>query len=330
MMKLEVTFWDVGQGDCTVIRLPDDRLLIIDVGPPDSPLVDWLAARRDEIYGLVLTHNDEDHAGCLSAVLAQCKGRLKNIFVLMDRSDRELVSKRLISSACNFAREEGINLSRLEATPQNPQRIYGGRHPDPLLVYVVHPGTLESLTNQVSNNPKPNVVSAILCLKIGNAVRMVWPGDAAMSAITRCCGGLTPQLIMGPHHGGPIDRKARAYSKTFDDPKPENIFVSVGSNNRYDHPVPSFIEKHVSRGRRLCCSELTHHCDRQRMADKKHVLNNHLALGLPPPRKPSAVTCRGPMVLTWERDYDSFLFDRFHGEHEQSIKSVHRRQCQCP
>jgi beta-lactamase superfamily II metal-dependent hydrolase len=40
--RLEVVFWDVGQGDCSTLQLPDGSLVIIDTGPRGSPLIDWL------------------------------------------------------------------------------------------------------------------------------------------------------------------------------------------------------------------------------------------------------------------------------------------------
>ena len=86
-MTLELALWDVGQGDCTVIRLPDGRLLIIDVGPPDSPILDWLLQRPQErIYAVVLTHNDEDHCGCAIEMIDDLGSRLKGLFLLIDRS----------------------------------------------------------------------------------------------------------------------------------------------------------------------------------------------------------------------------------------------------
>src|SRR5258708_8392617 len=67
--KLIVDFWDVGQGDCSVIRLPDGSLIIIDVGPRTTPLIDWLQEKPRRIHSVVITHNDADHAGGLPALV---------------------------------------------------------------------------------------------------------------------------------------------------------------------------------------------------------------------------------------------------------------------
>src|SRR2546429_7300991 len=85
---LEIDLWDVGQGDCTVVKLPSGRLLIIDVGPRGSPLIDWLnegSRRGVGVEAIVLTHNDADHAGALPSIVADHKQRIGAIWMLLDR-----------------------------------------------------------------------------------------------------------------------------------------------------------------------------------------------------------------------------------------------------
>ncbi|MEZ5431785.1 MAG: MBL fold metallo-hydrolase [Verrucomicrobiales bacterium] len=60
---LEVDFWDAGQGDCLVIKLPGGRLILIDTGPRGCPLIEWLregSRRSAAIEAVILTHNDAD------------------------------------------------------------------------------------------------------------------------------------------------------------------------------------------------------------------------------------------------------------------------------
>jgi beta-lactamase superfamily II metal-dependent hydrolase len=59
-----VDFWDVGQGDCTVLNFTDNTVILIDTGGQRSPVVDWLANVRPTIRSVILTHIDADHAGC--------------------------------------------------------------------------------------------------------------------------------------------------------------------------------------------------------------------------------------------------------------------------
>jgi competence protein ComEC len=75
--RLRVTALDVGQGDATLVDLPDGRLMLIDgggfVGIPVDPgerviLPTLRARRRDRIDILVVTHPHPDHYGGLLSV----------------------------------------------------------------------------------------------------------------------------------------------------------------------------------------------------------------------------------------------------------------------
>ena len=39
---VQIDFWNVGQGDASSIILPDNKLILIDVGPINSTLSRWL------------------------------------------------------------------------------------------------------------------------------------------------------------------------------------------------------------------------------------------------------------------------------------------------
>ena len=71
---LRVHFLDVGQGDCSLIELPDNRIMLIDGGngtPENNKhILRYLNALDiDVIDYLVVTHADSDHCGGLDAVL---------------------------------------------------------------------------------------------------------------------------------------------------------------------------------------------------------------------------------------------------------------------
>ena len=70
-----VDFWNVGQGDATSIKLPSGELILIDVGPKNSTLSQWLrSGQRGRIRDIILTHNDADHAGALPEIVADLGG----------------------------------------------------------------------------------------------------------------------------------------------------------------------------------------------------------------------------------------------------------------
>ncbi len=70
--ELRIHYLDVGQGDCTLIELPDDKVVMIDGGNDGSAkaILRYLNALDIKtIDCLLLTHADADHCGGLDTVL---------------------------------------------------------------------------------------------------------------------------------------------------------------------------------------------------------------------------------------------------------------------
>jgi beta-lactamase superfamily II metal-dependent hydrolase len=96
--QIVIDFWDVGQGDATVIRPSPTHAFIIDVGPRNSPIVDWIAQNPSIfIEGIVLTHNDADHAGALAALIDAARFRIECVYFLLDRNAKDSRFVRLFS-----------------------------------------------------------------------------------------------------------------------------------------------------------------------------------------------------------------------------------------
>ncbi len=76
--ELRIHFLDVGQGDCTLLELPDGKVMLIDGGRDDGEtkkrVLRYLNALKiQEIDYLVVTHTDGDHCGSLEEVFAYKK-----------------------------------------------------------------------------------------------------------------------------------------------------------------------------------------------------------------------------------------------------------------
>lgn len=69
--EMQVTFLDVGQGDCTIVQA-EEHTMVVDTGNNNQGgvVVDWLLAHGiTELDYLVLTHPDADHIGGADDVL---------------------------------------------------------------------------------------------------------------------------------------------------------------------------------------------------------------------------------------------------------------------
>lgn len=82
--KLKIHYISVGQGDSTLIELPDGTTMLIDAGTPDEKLsanlVNYIkgVVPSAKINYLILTHSDDDHSGGMPEILKNFE--IQNIF----------------------------------------------------------------------------------------------------------------------------------------------------------------------------------------------------------------------------------------------------------
>lgn len=303
-----IDFWDVGQGDSTILRLADGKLLLIDTGPKGSPIIDWLADRPAEIFAVVITHNDEDHAGALPSLVKIPTISIQTVYMLLDREKNSSQFQNIwrpVREEENKKRLSVFGLSKDTCIWQS-----GG-----MSLKVVYP----SFSENVEAN-RPNETSAVLCLFHGQKIKIVWPGDAPMQVVGEKCENSLPHLLHGPHHGGPIDRKKSGFRQHVEKLKPEKVFVSVGTSNSYSLPCGDYLKLQASRGCRVVCTQLTKLCD-NRM--QRPVLQTALLLGLRSPRR--GLPCRGCMRLTVIGD--SIVSDAWDEEHLNRVQRLRRPKC---
>jgi competence protein ComEC len=312
--RLEVTFWDVGQGDCSTFTLPDGRLIIIDVGPRGSPLIDWLNDKPRDIHAVVLTHNDSDHVGSLPALVAAFKNRIQNFYMLVDRPTANKVFDKTFRCALEGERQRHYQIKRLEIGAvvwEDP-----GLHASLVALFPTMSGNVTASI--------PNQTSGILCLSLNGRTEIIWPGDSSLARIASVCPGTHPFVLFGPHHGGPSDYRGAAAVGAIASVGPPRGLISVGTKNQYSHPRPKYLQRLERAGCQIVCSQITSCCDRNTVIRTKiPIMATHLALGLRPPR--AGLACRGPWKLTWAGTH--FESDGFDDEHLRRITALRRPQC---
>lgn len=315
---LQIDFWDVGQADCSIITLPDGRLIIIDVGRKRSPLIDWLNDRRPccpTIAAIILTHNHADHAGALCSIVAEHKQKIEAVWMLADRDASDLRETELFRCVEQAAKQGFFRIQRVEAGHEI-WRDPGSR----LLLRVIHPSFIENVSSVT-----PNATSGLLVLEDGDDVLVAWPGDLGVRLVSDKCASRRPSVLFGPHHGGPQDIKLRKHEATaaIESLRPSRAFLSVGTGNSYSHPRPRYVQTLGRVGCHVVCSELTQRCDMGRIERREPVLQGAAILGLRPPR--SGVACRGAWRLVYKNG--RLIPDRFDEIHLERISHLRRPQC---
>lgn len=331
--EVQIDFWDVGQGDCSSIRLPDGRLILIDVGPIGSPLVDWLNERRtpQPIEAIILTHNDADHAGALPAIIAEHKRRIGGVWMLMDREIKSSQFQKTFRAAEAAEQEGWFKIQALD----DGSIIWQDQNIGAVLK-AVHPGFTE-LINALTGG-RPNQASGLIVLEINGARLCAWPGDLEIRVTGEKLADQSPRLMTGPHHGGPTDFPSRAVRKkagkkagemrrqfvdSVESLSPERTFISVGTKNHHHHPRPGYIELLARAGSHVTCSQLTFCCERNRVRQREHVFPGSAMLGLRPCR--SGVSCRGSIRFYLRNG--ELVADEFDAEHRKRVEKLLRPQC---
>lgn len=340
-MKLAVDFWDVGQGDCSVIHLPGtDGIIIVDTGPRGCSLKDWIQEDyKGPIHAIILTHNDADHTGCLEDILKRAADRVGELWLVPDRSGRGSRFAKVHNLACQYLKEENVLEIGVTGKTTRCDIYQWADAPTPenaaehIEIFAVHPD-LPSRSNARKKvyGEDPNQLSAVLCLRVNGNVEAVWGGDAPMQAVARTCEQFAPnpKVLFGPHHGAPIHRELPGYAESFSKIDPDVVFVSVGTTNAFGqgkvrHPLKQkFLHRHRDLGRRICCTELVH-CLKDRIEHQNHLLKNHYDLGMRPPKNKKYISCRGAMRLEYKEG--EMVFDKWHAKHAELLADETQIHC---
>ncbi len=317
MAALTIDFVDVGQGDCSVINLPDGGFVLIDVGPRNSPIIDWLSSREQRsrrCHAIVLTHNDVDHAGALPSIFGLARSDFGKLYMLLDRPKNDEGFQVLFRKALELKTQGRLVMERLEV----------GHEP------VWQEAALKAELAVVFPNYEQNIAAAganqtsgILSLKINGNVEVVWAGDSLLENIGKAIGTNKPRWLTGPHHGAPGDWDKLESKTALAEFMPSRTFVSVGTFNRFFHPNREHVRRLASAGCRVVCSQITRHCHTGATGAGFSVVNGNPLLGFP--QAPTGNPCRGAIRI--KRIGDEFAADKWDSLHFERVKKLRRPLC---
>lgn len=241
---VQVTFLDVGQGDATLIELPDGQTVLIDGGPAYSRLDMGRAVIGPALWNkgirhldhVIATHPQWDHVGGLPWVLRKFPvgqywsngiNREEVFFqrlqsVLHERKIREAIAEE----GQELLRSDGCSLNVLNPPAKAPSTF--------LTSSAVLGGT--SLNNH----------SLVIRLACGTHSFLL-TADAEVEALDRMAerqDGNSAKVVKIPHHGA----KSSLSQNWIHQLQAESLVVSVGAHNRYGHPAPEVLERYRNKG----------------------------------------------------------------------------------
>jgi competence protein ComEC len=207
---LSVTFLDVGQGDASVIELPDGKTMMIDTGKTGREAASFLQYRGKEVVDiLALSHIHPDHTGGLESITK--KFEVREIWTN---------SRMILPDALNQVKGHSLNRGDL---------VDGeGYH-----IYVLHPYK-EFYTTESSEYVEANNDSLVLKIE-GDTVSFLFTGDIEKEAeedILYLGKWIMSDVMKVPHHGG----KTSADGNFFRAVSPDIAVISSGRDNPFGHP----------------------------------------------------------------------------------------------
>ena len=239
--SMELTFLDVGQGDCACIQTASGTCYLIDGGSTTVskvgkyrilPFLKASGIRR--LQGIFVSHMDQDHVNGIQELLEMVKTK-----------ETQLKVERLFLSQCAGTTEELEKLENL-GKQAGCQVVYiqkGSKIRDKdLLIECLGPGQIYENSNESSQ---------VLHVSKGD-FDALFTGDVegkgeeqVLELLQEC--SVTWEVLKVAHHGS----KNSSKEAFLDCVKPKQAVISCGKDNSYGHPHREVMERLETRTQRI-------------------------------------------------------------------------------
>lgn len=217
--SISVHFLDVGQGDSTLINMPNDEQILIDGGPGKSVLEEIgkvLPYYDHKIEYLILSHPHADHLAGFNYIL-----------------DRYQVEKIYLNGYENRAPDYELFMSKIKEKGIPVQVLKRGDKVNlsDVQISVLWPDNSKIISNDL------NETSLIFYLQKGEG-RILFTGDAPTDIQESVISNQDRvDILKVSHHGS----RTGSSKELIDKLRPRYSIISVGENNRFHHPAKEVV-----------------------------------------------------------------------------------------
>lgn len=217
--KLEVHYLDVGQGDATLIILPNQEVMLIDAGERSKGVfvreyIEDLGIRK--IDYLVGTHPHTDHIGGLEEVI-------NNFDIGSIYMPRASSTSKTFESLLNTINEKNLKVKSAKSGVNIIDE-------DGLKIDIVAPNS--------EKYAKLNNYSAVIKITYKNN-KFLFMGDAEEVSEKEIKEDISADVIKIGHHGSNTSSSEEFIARV----KPKYAIISVGDGNKYNHPSKDVLKK---------------------------------------------------------------------------------------
>ncbi len=224
---LEVNFFNVGQGDCSFIKIPNGLKVIIDGGPDHNLLVEKISKELPfwdrEIDLIIFTHPEDDHFAGLFEVLKRYK--VKNI--VWSGEDKDGVKFKNFKVVIEKEQEDGCLVSKVKAGDRIILKD--------AVMEVLFPFDITGFNNQNSTNGSSVVIKLTYGLN-----KFLFTGDISSEnekEIINNGKDVKVDVLKVAHHGSKYSTSNYFLEKSL----PKVAIIQVGKNT-YGHPSKETLE----------------------------------------------------------------------------------------
>lgn len=223
---------NVGQGDGTLVMLPDGENYLIDTGSASEeavylevlkPALDYYGISR--LDGIFISHFDSDHVNGIADLLEDGKVEIGRIFVPENGEDPEANDMK--------------------------KAIYEAAARDSIPIITLYKGLYESsggctvlcLAPEKGTRYTGNDASMVLELTYGGT-SLLYMGDLPGEKEEMIVHGRTADILKAAHHGSKYSTTEGLLKQI----RPDFVLLSYGEHNSYGHPSKETIERILSVG----------------------------------------------------------------------------------
>lgn len=214
-----VHFIDVGEGDSTLIQLPDGKNMLIDAGDIDKgeTVTEYIKNTGIEKIDFIIgTHPHSDHIGGLETVINNFE--TENIYM-----------PKVLHDTVTFE-----NL--LSCIKRKGYKVKSPMAGD--ILYSEGDVKIEVLSPMEESYKNLNNYSMVVKIRHGEKV-FLFTGDAENIILNRLSIDEKVDVLKIPHHGSETSGSEMFYMKVM----PKFGVISVGDNNSYGHPHKEVMER---------------------------------------------------------------------------------------